>query len=127
MKYLRKKDNLTIYKYSNKERKSNRELVYQYFYDEFNINDNDNDNDNAFIILFFGKIGDGKSTAINAIFNIIKGIELEDNYRFILITKQKTTECNEINYGIHIYYLKDYNNKPVIIINCQGYGSNKGI
>jgi len=120
-----KKDNLTIYKYSKKERKSNRELVYQYFYDEFNINDNDNDN--AFIILFFGKIGDGKSTAINAIFNIIKGIELEDNYRFILITKQKTTECNEINYGIHIYYLKDYNNKPVIIINCQGYGSNKGI
>ena len=115
------KDNLTIYKYSNKERKSNRELVYQYFYDEFNTNDNDN----AYIILFFGRIGEGKSTAINALFNIIKGIEIEDNYRYILITDHKKAECDEINYGIHIYYLKDYNNKPVIIINCQGYGSDK--
>jgi len=116
-----KKDNLTIYKYSNKERKSNRELVYQYFYDEFNTIDNDN----AYIILFFGRIGEGKSTAINALFNIIKGIEIEDNYRYILITDHKKAECDEINYGIHIYYLKDYNNKPVIIINCQGYGNDK--
>ena len=23
--------------------------------------------------------------------------------------------------GIHLYYLKDYNNKPVIIIDSQGY------
>ena len=69
---LEKEDNLTIYKYSNKERQSNRKLIYQYFYDEFNINDYDN----AYIILFFGKIGDGKRTAINALFNIIKGIKL---------------------------------------------------
>jgi len=111
-----KKDNLTIYKYSNKERQSNHKFVYQYFYDEFNSNDYKD----AYIILFFGKIGDGKTTSINAIFNIIKGIELEDNYRFILITELKKIECNENNYGIHIYYIKDYNNKPVIIINCQG-------
>jgi len=105
-----KKNNLTIYKYSNKERQSNHKFVYQYFYDEFN----NNDYQNAYVILFFGKIGDGKTTAINAIFNIIKGIELEDNYRFILITEPKKID------GIYIYYIKDYNNKPVIIINCQG-------
>ena len=117
---LEKRENLTIYKYSNKERQSNHNFVYQYFYDEFNTSDYDN----AYVLLFLGKVGDGKSTAINALFNIIKGIKLEDNYRLILI---KNSGCNEINEGVHLYYLKDYNNKPVIIINCQGYGCKKGI
>ena len=78
---LEKRENLTIYKYSNKERQSNHNFVYQYFYDEFNTSDYDN----AYVLLFLGKVGDGKSTAINALFNIIKGIKLEDNYRLILI------------------------------------------
>ena len=34
---LEKEDDLTIYKYSNKERQKAHNLVYQYFYDEFNI------------------------------------------------------------------------------------------
>jgi len=105
---LEERENLTIYKYSNKERQSNHNLVYQYFYDEFNTSDYDN----AYVILFLGKVGDGKSTAINALFNIIKGIKLEDNYRLILI---KNSGCNEINEGVHLYYLKDYNNKPLIV------------
>lgn len=82
---LEKEDDLTLYKYSNKERISKQKLVYQYYYDEFNINDYDN----AYVVLFCGKTGDGKSTAINAFFNIIKGIKLKDNYRFILITEPK--------------------------------------
>ena len=82
---LEKEDDLTLYKYSNKESQSKQKLVYQYFFDEFNINDYDN----AYVVLFCGKTGDGKSTAINAFFNIIKGVKLEDNYRFILITEQK--------------------------------------
>jgi len=82
---LKLRDNLTIYKYSRKERESKHELVYQYFYDEFNIKDYDN----AYVVLFCEKIGDGKSTAINAFFNIIKKIKLGDNYRFILISEPK--------------------------------------
>ena len=117
---LELRDNLIIYKYSSKERQSKHELVYQYFYDEFNINDYDN----AYVILFCGKTGDGKSTAINAFFNIIKGIKLGDNYRFILITEQKKPkgQAQPQTDGIHLYYLKDYNNKPVILIDSQGYG-----
>ena len=106
---LEKRDDLTIYKYSSKERQSTHELVYQYFYDEFNVNDYDN----AYVILFCGKTGDGKTTAINAFFNIIKGIKMEDNYRFILITEPKKPkgQAESQTDGIHLYYLKDYNNK----------------
>ena len=38
---LEKEDDLTIYIYSNKERQKAHNLVYQYFYDEFNIKDYD--------------------------------------------------------------------------------------
>ena len=49
---------------------------------------NYNDSD-SYVVFFCGKTGDGKSIAINAFFNIIKGIKLNDNYRFILATEPK--------------------------------------
>ncbi len=109
---IEKSDDLVIYRYSKVERQSDHKLVYQYFYDKFDINDYKL----AYIILFVGKTGDGKSTAINAFFNIIKGIQLEDKYRFILIEEIKNEQAESQTEGVHLYYLKDYNNKPIIII-----------
>ena len=57
----------------------------------------------AYILLFVGKTGDGKSTAINSFFNKIKGIKIEDKYRFILIEekeKEKAEVISQID-GIH--------------------------
>lgn len=121
---IEKKENLTTYKYSKTERKSNHELVYQYFYDDFDILEMPK----AIVILFCGKTGDGKTTAINAFFNIVKGIQLEDDRRFILITEpvKKTGQAESQTDGVHLYYLKDYENKPVIIIDSQGYGDTRG-
>ena len=85
---IEKKDDLVIYRYSKVERQSDHKLVYQYFYDKFDINDYKL----AYIILFVGKTGEGKSTAINVFFNIIKGIQLEDKYRFILIEEIKNVQ-----------------------------------
>lgn len=121
---IEKKDNLTTYKYSNVERKSDHELVYQYFFDDFDVLDMPK----AIVILFCGKTGDGKTTAINAFFNIVKGIKLEDEQRFILITEpvKKNKQAESQTDGVHLYYLKDYENKPVIIIDSQGYGDTRG-
>ena len=121
---LELKDNLRIYKYSNIPRKNPHKLIYQYFFDKFN----DNDYKNAKIILFIGKTGDGKSTAINAFFNIIKGIKLEDKHRFILIQEQKKPkgQAESQTDGLHFYYIKDYNNNPIIIIDSQGFGDTRG-
>ena len=79
-------------------------------------------------MLFCGKIGDGKTSAINAFFNKVKGIQLKDNDRFILITEPKKTkkQAESQTDGVHLYYLKYYNNKPIIIIDLQGYGDTCG-
>ena len=123
-KIITKRDDLTIYLYSDNERVSNHQLVYQYFYDQFT----GTDFDNAYVILFCGKTGDGKTTAINAFFNVIKGVQLEDNYRFILIkepAKEKGQAESQTD-GVHLYYIIDNNNKPLIIIDSQGYGDTRG-
>ena len=64
----------------------------------------------------------------NTLDNIIKGIEIDDPYRFILITEpeKKTGQAESQTDGVHIYYVKDYENKPVIIIDSQGYGDTRG-
>ena len=121
---IEKREDLITYKYSNKERVSKQKLVYQYFYDDFNPEDYND----AYVILFCGKTGDGKTTAINAFFNIIKGITLHDNFRFILISEpqKKKGQAESQTDGVHLYYLKDYEKKPVIIIDSQGYGDTRG-
>ena len=80
-----KSENLVIYKYSNVKSQSPHELVHLYYYDKFDVNDYQN----SYVVLLCGKTGDGKTTAINAFFNIVKGIELNDNFRFILIKEKK--------------------------------------
>lgn len=70
-----KRKDLITYKYSNVPKESDHDLVYQYFYDVYQSTDYFN----AYVILFCGKIGDGKITAINAFFNIVKGVKLENN------------------------------------------------
>ena len=122
---IKKREDLITYKYSNVKPQSPQELVNQYFFDHYEVNDYDN----AYVVLFCGKTGDGKSTAINAFFNIVKGIELEDNYRFILITEppKPKGQAESQTDGVHLYYLKDYDNKPIIIIDSQGYGDTRGL
>ena len=117
-------DNLKIYSYSEKKGESNHEGVYEYFYDEFDLNDYKD----AYIILFFGKTGDGKSTAINALFNIVKGVKLDNDFRFILISEKEKNKNQAVSQteGVHLYYVKDYDNKPIIIIDSQGFGDIRG-
>ena len=85
-------------------------------------------NQDAKIILFAGKTGAGKTTAINAFVNIVKGIKLKDKNRFILIDERKKNkkQSDSQTDGMNLYYLKDYENKPLIIIDTQGFGDTRG-
>ena len=109
-------------KYSNKESQTYSNFIYQYFYDKFT----DEDYNNSSIILFFGDNLEEKKNTINAFLNIIKGIKLEKNERLILIGNNKLID-KQYATGIHIYYLKNYKNKPVILVDCIDYGNTKNI
>ena len=65
-------------KFVNTDLNTNKDkLVFHYFADDLSPNEIQN----AYIILFAGKTGPGKTTAINAFVNIVKDIKLGDPKR----------------------------------------------
>ena len=48
-------------------------------------------------------------------------MKIDDNYRYILITEPKNNKD-----GVHLYYINDYDNNPVIFIDSLGYGDIRG-
>ena len=124
-KKIKDEDGLSFYLYSDKKSESKHELVKKYYFDNY---DDPNAEKDAKIILFVGKTGDGKTTAINAFFNVVKGVRLEDDFRFILIKepKKEKGQAESQTDGVHIYYLKDLNNNPIIILDSQGFGDTRG-
>ena len=75
------------------------------------------------LFFFFGDNLGEKIKTINAYFNIIKGVNLENKEKLFLIENKMFNKQKDI--GIHIYYLKDYNDKPLVFIDCVGYGTTK--
>lgn len=53
---------------------------------------------------------------------------MEDEFRFILIKEPEKAGSQAVSQteGIHLYYIKDYSNKPIIIIDSEGYGDTRG-
>ena len=116
---------ITQLKFVNTDLDTNKDnLVFHYFVDHLS----QNEIQNAYIILFAGKTGSGKTTAINAFVNIVKGIKLGDPKRYKLIEEKPKAKGQSESQtdGIHLYYLKDYENNPLIIIDSQGYGDTRG-
>lgn len=117
---------ISYFKYSDIARIEDQEhSIFHYPYDKLS----ESDKAEAKIVLFAGKSGDGKSTAINAFFNIIKGVKLEYNFRLMLIDeeKKKLGQAESQTRGIHLYYLRDFFNQPLIIVDSQGFGDTGGI
>lgn len=93
-------------------------LVYHHICDELSPNEIWE----AKIILFVGHKDTRKITSINAFFNIVKGINFKNPERFILINESKEQKQQKYTSGIHLYYLKDSDKNPLIIIDSEGYG-----
>ena len=64
---IKKRKDLTIYKYYNVKRENNLDLFYQYFFDCFKASDYES----TYVHVLFGKTGDRKSTVLNAFFLIL--------------------------------------------------------
>ena len=93
-------------------------LVYHHICDDLSPNEIRE----AKIFLFVGQKYTGKTTAINAFFNIVKGINFKSPERFILINEPEEQNNKKYTSGIHLYYLKDSDKNPLIIIDSEGYG-----
>ena len=100
---------------------------YQY---PINITFTDQEEDNSKVILLVGKTGDGKSTFINALVNIYLGIQLNDNFRYILINENQKNEIESNTKDITIYKIRPKEGlgfPPLKIVDTPGFGDTEGI
>ena len=59
------------------------------------------------VILLIGQTGNGKTTLINFLINVLLGIEYDDNFRFKIIVEEKRSDESKSNTsGVHSYNLK---------------------
>lgn len=80
----------------------------------------------AYIILIVGQTGSGKTTFINGFINYLMEIELDDDFRYVLIIEKERLKTESQTKGLHIYNIRS-RKMNLKIIDTQGYGDTSGI
>ncbi|CAG0885483.1 unnamed protein product [Darwinula stevensoni] len=82
------------------------------------------------VILLVGATGAGKSTLVNAMLNHIKGVKLEDNYRYELIKEAEDQDKSQTEYITSYTFHPDSSSQvkdTITIIDTPGFADTKGI
>ena len=103
-------------------REENGIKIYQYPTIEFTKFEEASAN----IILIVGQTGSGKTTFINGFINYLMGIELDDDFRYVLIIEKEKVKTESQTKGLHIYNIRS-KIMNLKIIDTQGYGDTSGI
>ena len=100
--------------------------IYQYPKITFSTEEENNSK----VILLIGQTGEGKTTFINALVNIYSGIKIEDNFRYLLVYDNDSSDQTESKTkDVTIYNIrpkKELNCPPLKIIDTPGLGDTGG-
>ena len=91
---------------------------------------------NRKILMVVGQTGSGKTTLLNSMINALCGIQLEDDFRYIIIDElakdsgvddPKTQSKSRTSY-VTAYNIDSFNdNPPITIIDTPGFGDSRGM
>jgi len=98
--------------------------IYQYPIIEFT----EEQKEKAFTILVVGEIGAGKTTLINSFINVLMGVTINQNYRYVVsTTDQRSNESQFQTKEVSIYNIKTKDGKYYQILDTPGFYSIEGI
>jgi len=89
--------------------------------------------ENAIVMLLCGATGAGKSTHLNAMMNRLFGIELDDDFRILLVDDSTSDVTTSVTQHITIYRVRhfpgmnDVHERSLILVDSPGFADTRGL
>lgn len=87
---------------------------------------------NAIVIIATGETGSGKTTHLNALFNFLMGVRIDDPFRLVLVDETKAKSgVDSVTQFVTIYKIRCLSGMPVnrsiLLVDSPGFGDTRGL
>ena len=87
--------------------------------------------EDSLVFVLTGETGSGKSTHINAMVNYLYGVELDDDFRILLVDDSGKKATGSVTQHITVYKLRFFkemttSRKSILLVDSPGFGDTRG-
>ena len=109
----------------NEERESTNEELKIFKYPQIFFSPSEAEK--AFTFLVIGETGNGKTTLINSFLNVVMGITIDTDFRYVIVEEDDNSQIHSKTKNVNIYNIKGKDGSLFQIIDTPGYNDTKGM
>ena len=109
----------------NEERESTNEELKIFKYPQIFFSPSEAEK--AFTFLVIGETGNGKTTIINSFLNVVMGITIDTDFRYVIVEEDDNSQIHSKTKNVNIYNIKGKDGSLFQIIDTPGYNDTKGM
>lgn len=109
----------------NEERESTNEELKIFKYPQIFFSPSEAEK--AFTFLVIGETGNGKTTLINSFLNVVMGITIDTDFRYVIVEEDDNSQIHSKTKNVNIYNIKGKDGSLFQIIDTPGYNDTQGM
>ena len=109
----------------NEERESTNEELKIFKYPQIFFSPSEAEK--AFTFLVIGETGNGKTTIINSFLNVVMGITIDTDFRYVIVEEDDNSQIHSKTKDVNIYNIKGKDGSLFQIIDTPGYNDTQGM
>ena len=109
----------------NEERESTNEELKIFKYPQIFFSPSEAEK--AYTFLVIGETGNGKTTIINSFLNVVMGITIDTDFRYVIVEEDDNSQIHSKTKNVNIYNIKGKDGSLFQIIDTPGYNDTKGM
>ena len=109
----------------NEERESTNEELKIFKYPQIFFSPSEAEK--AFTFLVIGETGNGKTTIINSFLNVVMGITIDTDFRYVIVEEDDNSQIHSKTKNVNIYNIKGKDGSLFQIIDTPGYNDTQGM
>ena len=109
----------------NEERESTNEELKIFKYPQIFFSPSEVEK--AYTFLVIGETGNGKTTIINSFLNVVMGITIDADFRYVIIEEDDNSQIHSKTKDVNIYNIKGKDGSLFQIVDTPGYNDTKGM